>query len=144
MNGEMIKLMEFIKNGKGIPYTTRKRIYIIIRLLYSTMARVSEITNAKIQDVDFKNKIIKLKGKGNKERIVPIDNDTLIKVREYLTDRIIYKDTDPLFINKFGQAISVRTIQKDIQIILIILNGHMLKNCSSQHYYYSLRFCCSS
>lgn len=114
---EMLALMRFVKEGKGIPYTTRKRAYVIIRILYSTMARVSEIANAKIGDVDFRNGVIRLRGKGNKERIVPIDNETIKMIRDYIADRIYYKDEDPLLVNKFGEKLSVRGIQKDIQTV---------------------------
>lgn len=114
---EITDLLKFVKDGKEIPYITRKRIYIIIRLLYSTMARVSEIANAKIQDIDFSSCTMKLRGKGNKERIIPIDERTLEILMEYLSDRITYKKTEPLLVNKFGHALSVRTIQKDIQLV---------------------------
>ncbi len=115
--GDMISLLGFVKQGNGLPYTVRKRGYIIIRLLYSTMARVSEIANAQVGDIDFTTGILKLRGKGNKQRIVPIDQETLNSVTEYLADRISYSDSDPLLINKYGKPLSVRTIQKDIQII---------------------------
>ncbi|MCP4760947.1 MAG: tyrosine-type recombinase/integrase, partial [archaeon] len=114
---EMKDLIEFVKKGQGIPYITRKRIYIIIRLLYATLARVSEIANLKIGDIDFTAGLIRLRGKGNKERIVPIDQETLKVIREYLMERIFYSDTDPLLVNKFIQPLSVRVIQKDIQIV---------------------------
>jgi site-specific recombinase XerD len=115
--GEMISLLGFLKQGTGIPYTIRKRGYIIIRLLYSTMARVSEIANARVGDIDFTAGILKLRGKGNKQRIVPIDQETLNTLNEYLRERISYSDSDPLLVNKYGNPLSVRTIQKDIQII---------------------------
>ena len=59
----------------------------------------------------------RLPGKGNKERIIPIDETTLKILKEYLSERITYKKTEPLLVNKFGHALSVRTIQKDIQMI---------------------------
>ncbi|MHA1339263.1 MAG: site-specific tyrosine recombinase/integron integrase [Promethearchaeota archaeon] len=112
---EIIDFMNFLKEGKGLSYHTRKRIYLIVRLLYSTMARVSEIANAKIGDIDFDNGLIRLRGKGNKERIVPIDPETLNLIQEYLKDRIIYNKEDPLLINAYGKPLSVRLIQMDIK-----------------------------
>ncbi|MHA1730105.1 MAG: site-specific tyrosine recombinase/integron integrase [Promethearchaeota archaeon] len=114
---EMVNLLDFLKNGNEIPYLIRKRAYIIIRLLYSSMARVSEITKAKIRDVNFTKGIMRLRGKGNKERIIPIDQGTLKVLKESLSNRIVYNGQDPLLINKSGKRLSVRTIQKDIQII---------------------------
>jgi len=124
---EMMELIETAKDGISIPYTVRKRIYIIIRLLYSTMARVSEIANATIQDINFSTNVIRLRGKGNKERMVPIDNETLNVIREYISDRIDYEETDSLLINNFGRPLSVRSIQKDIQTVKKALNFNDVK-----------------
>lgn len=114
---DMKKLMHYLKTGEGLQYHTRQRIYLIIRLLYATMARVSEIANVKIGDIDFSNEILRLRGKGNKERIVPIDKETLVLVNDMLKDRIVYNKEDPLLINKYGHKLSVRSIQKDIQMV---------------------------
>jgi site-specific recombinase XerD len=56
-------------------FNSRKslRYYLTVRLLYSTMARVSELCDIKIRDIDFNRGYIRLKGKGSKERIVPVD-----------------------------------------------------------------------
>ncbi|MHA1821250.1 MAG: site-specific tyrosine recombinase/integron integrase, partial [Promethearchaeota archaeon] len=102
---------------KTIPYSVRSRAYIIIRLLYASMARVSEIVGVKIGDIDFNSGFIKLRGKGNKERIVPIDRETLEIIKDYLSNRITYTSNDPLLINSFGRPLSVRLIQHDIHII---------------------------
>lgn len=113
---EMSRFLKFLQSGRGINYTTRKRIYVVVRLLYATMARVSEISNANVGDIDFASGLIRLRGKGNKERIVPVDKGTLNLLREYLLERIDYKPSDPLLINKFRDRLSVRSIQRDIRI----------------------------
>ncbi|MFW9821971.1 MAG: site-specific tyrosine recombinase/integron integrase [Candidatus Thorarchaeota archaeon] len=94
-----------------------QRYYLIIRLLYSTMARVSELCNIKINDIDFKKGYIRLRGKGNKERIVPVDNKTLEIFEEYLNDRISYNPEDFLLVNTRFQKLSPRIVQADIKSI---------------------------
>jgi len=100
-------------------FNTKKsqRYYLIVRLLYSTMARVSELCNIKINDIDFNNGYIRLRGKGNKERIVPVDIRTLEIFKEHLKDRISYDPEDYLLVNTRYQQLSPRIVQADIKSI---------------------------
>jgi len=94
-----------------------ERYYLIIRLLYSTMARVSELCNIRIRDIDFERGYIQLRGKGNKERIVPVDQKTLVIFKEHLKNRIIYESEDYLLVNTRNQKLSPRVVQTDIKTI---------------------------
>jgi site-specific recombinase XerD len=100
-------------------FNTKKsqRYYLIIRLLYSTMARVSELCNIKINDIDFNKGYIRLRGKGNKERIVPVDNKTLEIFKEYIKNRISYDPEDYLLVNTRYQKLTPRIVQVDIKSI---------------------------
>ncbi|MFX1312218.1 MAG: site-specific tyrosine recombinase/integron integrase [Promethearchaeota archaeon] len=94
-----------------------RRYYLIVRLLYSTMARVSELCNIKIRDINFKKEYIRLRGKGNKERIVPVDHKTLEIINNFLNDRIYYDSEDYLLVNTRNQKLNPRVIQSDIKSI---------------------------
>lgn len=94
-----------------------QRYYLIIRLLYSTMARVSELCNIKIRDIDFDKGYIRLRGKGNKERIVPVDKKTLEIFKEHLRNRIVYNSEDYLLVNTWGKQLTPRVVQADIKTI---------------------------
>ncbi|MHA2179925.1 MAG: site-specific tyrosine recombinase/integron integrase [Promethearchaeota archaeon] len=94
-----------------------QRYYLIIRLLYSTMARVSELCNIKLNDIDFNKGYIRLRGKGNKERIVPVDTKTLEIFREHIKNRISYDSEDYLLVNTRFQKLSPRIVQADIKSI---------------------------
>ena len=100
-------------------FNTRKsdRYYLIVRILYSTMARVSELCNIKIGDVDFEKGYIRLRGKGNKERIVPVDQKTLEIFKEYLKNRISYDSEDYLLVNTRNKKLNPRVVQVDIKTI---------------------------
>jgi len=100
-------------------FNSRKsqRYYLIVRLLYSTMARVSELCNIKIKDIDFDRGYLRLKGKGNKERIVPVDQKTLNLFREHLSNRITYDSDEYLLVNTRNQKLSPRVVQNDIKSI---------------------------
>ncbi len=57
---------------------------VIIELFYSTGMRLSELINLKFQDIDFYEKSIKVLGKRNKERIIPLGNIAIEALRKYL------------------------------------------------------------
>ncbi|MHA2035722.1 MAG: site-specific tyrosine recombinase/integron integrase [Promethearchaeota archaeon] len=110
-------IFEKLKDKSLFNSKKSQRYYLIIRLLYSTMARVSELCNIKISDIDFNKGYIRLRGKGNKQRIVPVDNRTLEIFKEYLEDRISYDSEDFLLVNTRYQKLSPRIVQADIKAI---------------------------
>jgi site-specific recombinase XerD len=109
----------FNKLKDRIIFNSRKseRYYLIVRLLYSTMARVSELCSIKIKNVDFDKGYIRLRGKGNKERIVPVDHKTIEILKEYLSNRIFYNSEDYLLVNTRNERLNPRVIQADIKRI---------------------------
>lgn len=82
----------------------------IIELLYSTGLRVSELCTITVGSILFGQKLIRVFGKGAKERIVPIGDIALQKIRQYLPIRkerlSCKKSTDVLFISRLGKSIS--------------------------------------
>ncbi|MFX1460277.1 MAG: site-specific tyrosine recombinase/integron integrase [Promethearchaeota archaeon] len=106
-----------LKDRKLFNSKKSKRYYLIVRLLYSTMARVSELCNIQVKDIDFEKGYLRLRGKGNKERIVPIDKTTLEIFNEHLRNRISYNSEDYLLVNTWGKKLSPRVVQADIKII---------------------------
>ena len=81
------------------------------------MARVGEILHLTIGDIDFTNCLIRLRGKGNKERIVPVDFETLRVIKEYISERSLDEKGGNLFTCKPGKPLGIRSIQKDIQTV---------------------------
>lgn len=114
---DIVMIFEKLKDKTIFNTKKSQRYYLIIRLLYSTMARVSELCNIKINDIDFNKGYIRLRGKGNKERLVPVDNKTLEIFNEYLNDRISYDLEDFLLVNTRYQQLSPRIVQADIKSI---------------------------
>ncbi|MCK4245473.1 MAG: tyrosine recombinase XerC [Candidatus Omnitrophica bacterium] len=76
----------------------------ILETLYSTGIRVSELANLKASNLDFIGGSIKIKGKGGKERIVPIGEKALEAIKNYLSHS--KKSKDVLFLNRFGRKLS--------------------------------------
>ncbi len=111
------KIFRMLKNRQIFTSKKSKRYYLMIRILYATMARVSELCNIKIRDIDFNEGYIKLRGKGNKQRIVPIDQKTIEIIKDELENRIYYEPDDHLLVNTRNKPLNPRVIQGDIKLI---------------------------
>ncbi len=85
----------------------------ILELLYSTGIRVGELTSLKIGDIDFFQELIKVKGKGKKERIVPIGSYALKALIEYIEKRPNKKEKN-VFLNKYGKPLTERSVERII------------------------------
>ncbi len=114
---DMKLILEKLKDKSIFNTKKSERYYLLVRLLYATMARVSEISNIKIKDINFQERFVHLRGKGNKERIVPVDKDSLILIEKYLKNRLIYAEDDYLLVNTRNLKLSPRVIQEDIKVI---------------------------
>ncbi len=90
----------------------------IIELLYSSGLRVSELTNLRINDIK-NNGSIKVLGKGNKTRILPMTNEAYKLIDSWITNsRSFYeneKSSDYLFIGVRGSKISAREVQRIVR-----------------------------
>ncbi|MBO8470593.1 MAG: tyrosine-type recombinase/integrase, partial [Bacteroidetes bacterium] len=78
-------------------------------VLYGCGLRVSEVTSLKISDIFFKEKFVSVVGKGNKQRLVPVDDIALEYVLKYLGMRPEPYDKaseDILFLNRSGRRLS--------------------------------------
>ena len=90
---------------------TGVRNIAIVELLYSCGLRVSELINLKISDLFFKESLIKVTGKGNKERFVPISSQAQLYINNYIKDIRCFKKIkknfeDTLFLNERGSSLS--------------------------------------
>jgi integrase/recombinase XerD len=90
----------------------------IIEVLYGTGIRVSELIELKLSNIFFKENILKVTGKGNKERFVPLGKIALIEIKKYLNNRdklkINSKFSDILFLNRYGRQLTRSMIFKVI------------------------------
>jgi integrase/recombinase XerD len=108
-----LTLKEIDKMISNIKLTSKTGIrnVAIIELLYSCGLRVSELVNLKISDLFFKESLIKVTGKGNKERFVPISKLSQEYINNYLNEirqnhNIKKNFEDTLFLNERGTNLS--------------------------------------
>lgn len=89
----------------------------IMEALYSTGMRVSELVGMSLNDIDFISGVIKVFGKGKKERLAPIGDKALRAIRNYVGKRGAAKlsDKKAVFLNKGGGRLTDRSVRRIIE-----------------------------
>ena len=110
----------------------------MLELLYSSGLRISELVNLTTRDIDFTNSIVRCFGKGNKERVVLINNETTENITYYLNNiRPIFNkknNNTALLINNLGNQVNrqyvfalIKAKQKELNIEISI-SPHSLRH----------------
>lgn len=127
----------------GSPLDIRNRT--ILEVFYLTGIRLRELVAINIGDINFNKMQVRVKGKGAKDRIVPIGSsgkkviEEYIAVRESLVSRKSSADKDALFISRNGRRLSPRDVQRIIEKLLMPFVGgekispHKLRHTFATH-----------
>jgi integrase/recombinase XerD len=113
----------------------------VIDVLYSTGCRVSELCDINLSDIDLDEKYLKLKGKGSKQRIVPIGSMLYKNLLQYLNVRNTFLQNrgEPLFLskskNKLDRTAVFRIIKKTAKNISlqVDVHPHTLRHSAATH-----------
>ena len=115
----------------------------VLELFYSTGMRLSELVNMNIGDFEINKKLIRVIGKGNKERMIPYGRTAENAIKNYLKIRNISLNpafaNKPLFVNNSDKRISKRTIQRRMNnYIKLVADGkrigpHLLRHTFATH-----------
>jgi tyrosine recombinase XerC len=118
---DMVKLVESPSSNEVSGLRNRA----ILEALYSTGVRISELVGMDIEDIDFVASVVKVLGKGRKERLIPIGERALSAIQEYLNKR--EKESKILFLNKNGTRLTGRGIRDVLEkyIKLTSLKTHV-------------------
>lgn len=110
-NEEIAKLFN-IRLTKPVDYRNKA----ILEVMYATGARISEVINLELNQIDFEECIIRVVGKGKKERIIPLDDVAIEALDNYINNYrpfLIKNETcNYVFLNKNGEKISRQMIFK--------------------------------
>jgi integrase/recombinase XerC len=122
--------MQEVERLLASPDTTTplgRRDRAILELFYASGLRLNELVGLDLEDVNLSSRLVRVLGKGGKERIVPFNRSTVAAVRAYLGDRAAlvsrgHADTepvgnrrrpvDPLFVNYKGARLSARSVDR--------------------------------
>ena len=123
----------------------------ILETLYSTGVRVSELVDLNRNDVDFSGQTMHVRGKGKKERIVPLGSHAMAAIRHYMTllepdprfaalrQQSMVDNAVPLFVNKNGGRLSSRSVRRKLDKYLIAagldpsISPHTLRHSFATH-----------
>ena len=113
----------------------------IFELLYSSGLRVSEVTNLDLGAVDFSAHEVRVTGKGDKTRIVPVGDPAILALTRWLNTRALVKGSEAaaLFLGKHGKRLSPRVVQSHIktwaarQGLTVDPHPHMLRHSFASH-----------
>ncbi len=110
----------------------------ILETLYGSGLRAAELVGLNKADINFATETIKVRGKGNKERILPLGRVEREAIKLYLSKRK-EKQASALFLNRYGERLTTRSIQKIVHKALMRVadasatNPHALRHAFATH-----------
>ncbi|MGZ4609045.1 MAG: tyrosine recombinase XerC [Actinomycetes bacterium] len=122
---------------------SRVRDVAVLEVLYASGIRVSELCGLDIDDVDWARRVIRVLGKGAKERVVPLGNPAIRAVQRWLDagrPAMVVSDSGPaLFLGARGRRIDPRTVRRVVHELLAHVPGapdlgpHGLRHSAATH-----------
>ena len=133
------EVSDLLKKPEGKKLSLRDRA--MLEIIYSSGLRVSEVINIKMGDISFEAGFITIKGKGSKERVVPINEATLSTLVQYIEEsrpEILRKrDSRFLFLAKGGKPMTRQRLWQIIKSyskgLSIQISPHTLRHCFASH-----------
>ncbi|MGQ9678282.1 MAG: tyrosine-type recombinase/integrase, partial [bacterium] len=114
------------------------RTTAILETIYGSGLRASELVGINRSDIDFEHNTIRIRGKGGKERILPLGSKAKSALEKYLAARG-YPDREPVFLNNQGKRLTTRSIQNIVRRALSQIAGitatnpHALRHAFATH-----------
>jgi integrase/recombinase XerC len=130
---DVFQLLDSIKTGTWL----EKRNHAMFETFYSTGMRISEIHGLNMDHIDFHNQVIRVSGKGGKQRIVPVGRRALTAVKTYRNT--VSTQLKPVFLNKDFGRLSTRSIRRILDQIVnqcglhVPVSPHVLRHCFATH-----------
>lgn len=121
---------------------TGKRDKAILEVLYSTGMRVGELTALRFSDIDFSQEVIRVMGKGRKERLVALGRFAASALKVYIDSRNTHMPTataDKVFLNRLGTPLSSRSVRRMLDKYLKVtgldskLSPHSIRHSFATH-----------
>ena len=137
-----IEEVEALLNQPNLDKPEGQRDRAMLEVMYSSGLRISELLSLKAKQINFERGIVKIVGKGNKERIVPIGDYALEYLNKYMEDgrrKNQNKNSDFLFLNRYGEPVSRVYFFKQVKKyaeqagIRVEISPHTLRHCFATH-----------
>lgn len=107
---EAFRLLE----GAGTSPASRLRDRAVLELLYSSGLRVGELVGLGLEDLDLAGGMVRVRGKGRRERMVPVGEKAALALKRYITEerKALPSEADPLFVNLRGTRLTARSVHR--------------------------------
>ena len=137
---EMFRLLDSIQADTAMDLRNRA----IFETLYSSGIRVSELTQMNLADVDFESAVIRVIGKGNQQRMIPLGQKALTAIKAYRQKLQKKSGSEaaaggPLFLNRFNKRLTSRSVARILQQLvtaaglLTPVSPHALRHTFATH-----------
>lgn len=132
------RLFEWAESRAGGDEFGPTRDLAILELFYSTGIRLSELCGVNLEDLDLLSDQVKVRGKGRKERIVPVGSRAVLALRRYLNIRepVVARprtDRRAVFVSRTGKRLAPRGVQRIVHGLLAGIGGDGLRVHSLRH-----------
>ena len=132
------RLFDWAESRAGADELIPTRDLAMLELFYSTGIRLSELSGMNLEDIDLLSDQVKVRGKGRKERIVPVGSRAVLALRRYLHLRepLVARpgsDRRALFVSRRGKRLGPRGIQRVVHRMFDAIGGDGLRVHSLRH-----------
>ena len=116
-------LLDAVECGEPIVKPSRERDMAFLELLYGCGIRVTELVGINVDDVQLGEAWLRVRGKGNKERQVPLPEPALASLQRYLENRRVPAEEPALFLNDRGTRLSDRQVRRLVKMYALAATG---------------------
>ncbi len=116
-------LLDAVEAGKIVEKPSKERDIAFLELLYGCGIRVGELVGINLEDIDLRAGWLRVRGKGNKERQVPIGARAVAAVERYLDTRSSAPNERALFLNSRGARINDRQVRRLVKFYALVVTG---------------------
>jgi integrase/recombinase XerC len=117
------RLLDSVEDGKAVEKPSKERDLAFLEVLYGCGIRVSELVGIDLEDMELNDGWLRVRGKGNKERQVPIPGRAIAAVERYLSVRKALPEERALFVNKWGARLTDRHVRALVKLYALLTTG---------------------
>lgn len=117
------RLIDAVERSEVVEKPSRERDLAMLELLYGCGIRVSELVGINLEDLDLRQGWLRVRGKGNKEREVPIGERATVAVGHYLSNRTAAPRERALFVNARRGRLGDRQVRRLVKMYALLTTG---------------------
>ena len=116
-------LIDAVEQGEIVELPDKERDIALLELMYGCGIRVSELVGINLEDIDLRGGWLRVRGKGNKERQVPVGVRAVEAVNSYLDSRKAHPNQQALFLNSRGARLGDRQVRRLVKLYAVLIAG---------------------